>query len=455
MFGTNKYILLNNKYKLLEFPTYGVLQMNFDNLGNKDLPERKKNIEKGLFLKQGTSFINRDAVELFELCNGKRTLLEVLEMFSKDDKVKQFLIKAIERKHLVLEDHPSINGLNIRGSKEYFLPLHISLELTDGCNLNCKYCYRRENIEKSTFIDAKKLIKLIEKLGEETLSMIEITGGEPSIHPHFTEIVKYILQKGIMVGVLTNGINLPKNALEEFNLYIEKIIWGVSLDSYDSEYHDKSRGKKGAWTATVNTIKELVKHNYFVRVAMVVTPENINHLDKTAELCVNLGVKFFSFSTSLPFGKVKNIEWKEEHTLKLLEEGNKVIEKYKSIIPIVQEESTDMLKTAKNCGAGWKNFTIGPDFTVRPCVMSDSKRDAIGIIDPDNPIEFFKNHKENTFFFSNIIPPNGQICGDCGLLHFCWPCMLRVRKAVESGLINIENCKWIKNSDLGFLDIKI
>jgi hypothetical protein len=33
--------------------------------------------------------------------------------------------------------------------------------------------------------------------------------------------------------------------------------------------------------------------------------------------------------------------------------------------------------------------------------------------------------------------------------------MLRGRKAVESGLINIENCKWIKNSDLGFLDIKI
>ncbi|PNR96544.1 radical SAM protein [Petrotoga olearia] len=458
MYDINKYAILNNHYKLLEFPTYGVLQVKSDNMKNRDRIiqiDGKENIEKGLFLKQASSFINHDAVELFKLCNGSKTLKEIFEMFSNDDKIRQFLFRAIERNHVSLVDKPSVDGLDVRGTKDFFLPLHMSIELTDGCNLNCKYCYRREDIRKSTFIDSEKLKVMVEKLNKETLSMVEITGGEPTLHPHFTEILKYILERGITVGVLTNGVKLPENSTEELEPYADKIIWGVSLDSYDPEYHDKFRGKKGAWESTVKNIKKLVNHNFFVRVAMVVTPENIDQLDKTAELSVNLGARFFTFSASLPFGKGKNIEWKEEYALKLFEEGNKVIKKYEGIIPIVQEESGDLLKHSKNCGAGWKNFTVGPDFAVRPCVMSEPKRDVIGIIDPDNPTKFFENHKEETFFYSKIVPPNREICGDCELLHFCWPCILRARKAVEDGLMDIDKCKWMNDSYVEFLKVKV
>jgi len=87
MHDINKYAILNNYYKLLEFPTYGVLQVKSDNMGNRDRIiqiDGKENIEKGLFLKQASSFINHDAVELFKLCDGSKRLKEIFQMFSNE-----------------------------------------------------------------------------------------------------------------------------------------------------------------------------------------------------------------------------------------------------------------------------------------------------------------------------------------------------------------------------------
>ncbi|GAB6116880.1 subtilosin maturase AlbA [Thermoanaerobacter brockii subsp. lactiethylicus] len=435
------YVSLNSEdYELLEFPTYGILK-------------RKRTIntikEKGeipfynSFKEQTLEFVNKDAVTVLKLCDGKRTVGKILYLFPDNDKVKQFLLQAVHKKHVILKEEPLTGELTIKGTKDFFMPSHLVIELTDNCNLNCIHCYRIRDGKEGTFINAEKLQILLKNLANETACGVELTGGEPTIHPDFELIVKTAVQHFSIVGVLTNGIYLPDELLEKICNYNNQIFWSISLDSHQPEYHDKFRGKRNAWLTTVENIEKLVKYNFLVRVAMTITPENIKHIEKVAELCVNIGVKVFSYSPVLPFGKARNFSWSAEDLWELANEEEKIREKYKNIIPIVQFEGFAKNSVCKNCGAGWKSVVIDPNFNVRPCVMADLSSDVIGKIDPYNPKTFFENYKDVVFFYANADVPEREICGDCKFLNFCTPCILRVRKVIEERLIEIEKCKWV------------
>ncbi|MGB9679651.1 MAG: radical SAM protein [Thermoanaerobacteraceae bacterium] len=117
-------------------------------------------------------------------------------------------------------------------------------------------------------------------LANETVCGVELTGGEPTIHPDFELIVKTAVEHFSIVGVLTNGTYLPDELLEKICNYNNQIFWNISLDSHQPEYHDKFRGRRNAWLTTIENIKKLVKYNFLVRVAMTITPENIKTLKK-------------------------------------------------------------------------------------------------------------------------------------------------------------------------------
>ncbi len=240
---------------------------------------------------------------------------------------------------------------------------------------------------------------------------IEITGGEPTLHPDFLDIVEYAAKRVSMVGILTNGVYLPPGTIERLSKYREKLFFSISLDSHDPEYHDRFRGIPGAWKKTVSNIKQLTSAGYKVRVAMTVTPDNIDHLERTAELAVKLGVKVFSYNPILPFGKAGgDVVWSPEDLWKLSAADKRVRKKFKSIIPVIQLEEFDSEGSTKNCGAGWRSCTIGPDLGIRMCVISDSKRDAFGRIDPSDVESTFKEVSDNMMFFYNASSPPGQTC---------------------------------------------
>ena len=72
-------------------------------------------------------------------------------------------------------------------------PLTTRLDVNLGyeCNNNCLFCYfrRRKEVRRNISTEqAKKLMRLIKKLGIDTF---EITGGEPSIREDIAELVAY------------------------------------------------------------------------------------------------------------------------------------------------------------------------------------------------------------------------------------------------------------------------
>lgn len=115
------------------------------------------------------------------------------------------------------------------------------IRITSKCNMSCEHCCfgcnkhkRGRHLSKENFY---KIVDSIDNLGDEILT---ITGGEPTIHPHFFSMLKYAVESDIYsIFIATNGkskdkaIKLYHYMRDVKELYgEEKLHVELSLDSY-------------------------------------------------------------------------------------------------------------------------------------------------------------------------------------------------------------------------------
>ncbi len=85
------------------------------------------------------------------------------------------------------------------------------IEVTDNCNLRCPTCYAGSGPERQTHRSLEQIERMLERAvaNEGEPSIIQISGGEPTVHPEFFEILK--LAQQLPIGHLlvnTNGIRI-------------------------------------------------------------------------------------------------------------------------------------------------------------------------------------------------------------------------------------------------------
>lgn len=127
----------------------------------------------------------------------------------------------------------------------------VIFEITDACNLKCSFCY--EDVRR-----AKKAVPL--EVFQNVLRKykpfyLQITGGEPTMHPQFEELLKIALKKCPIVQFTTNGTIL-ENKLPFFTSLRKKPIIAISLDA-STGLHDTIRGRNGLYHMILDVIPEL------------------------------------------------------------------------------------------------------------------------------------------------------------------------------------------------------
>lgn len=89
-------------------------------------------------------------------------------------------------------------------------PVHIQLNPTNKCNLNCKFCSCK-NRDKNLELSFERVEKLVENLVLLGCKAVTITGGgEPLLYTHINETVDLFHKNNIRIGLVTNGYNLRK-----------------------------------------------------------------------------------------------------------------------------------------------------------------------------------------------------------------------------------------------------
>lgn len=86
-------------------------------------------------------------------------------------------------------------------------PLRVFLEITQLCNLSCRFCYLGRN-KIDEFVSFKGFSKIIRKIKRNTLEIV-LTGGEPFLHPKLEEFIKLSSFNRLSVEINTNG-SLPE-----------------------------------------------------------------------------------------------------------------------------------------------------------------------------------------------------------------------------------------------------
>lgn len=86
-------------------------------------------------------------------------------------------------------------------------PRHLSLKLTDDCNLKCPYCYTRKG---SQYITGDMVAAVAAAADELQVLDLTLGGGEPTMHPEFPQFAKRLWSNHTFgLSVTTNGL-LPK-----------------------------------------------------------------------------------------------------------------------------------------------------------------------------------------------------------------------------------------------------
>lgn len=113
------------------------------------------------------------------------------------------------------------------------------LEITDSCNLRCPVCYAASGPERLTHRPLALIEKMLDAIvrNERKPDVVQISGGEPTLHPRFFEVVTLAKARPIRhLMVNTNGVRIAQeeefvkklSEIENFEVYLQ-------FDSFERE----------------------------------------------------------------------------------------------------------------------------------------------------------------------------------------------------------------------------
>jgi hypothetical protein len=95
----------------------------------------------------------------------------------------------------------------------------VLIEITERCNLSCPTCFAGSSPTESHLLSLGEFEKQVDGLvagGKQGSDMIQLSGGEPTIHPDFFAMVELLFDRGFHnVTINFNGIKLAQAAFVE------------------------------------------------------------------------------------------------------------------------------------------------------------------------------------------------------------------------------------------------
>ncbi len=188
-------------------------------------------------------------------------------------------------------------------------PFLIVWNFTNMCNLRCLHCYQRADKPLPNELSLEEKINVVDQLDEAGVAAIALSGGEPTIHPHFYRILYEIASRGMYAAVATNGwvfadIEKLEKAKKLGLRYVE-----VSIDSANPRRHDWFRGVPGSWERAVKALENAVKLGLNHAMAVTITKVNIHEVEEILDLAESIGVKRVVFFNFVPTGRGKENVW--------------------------------------------------------------------------------------------------------------------------------------------------
>jgi radical SAM protein with 4Fe4S-binding SPASM domain len=87
-----------------------------------------------------------------------------------------------------------------------------NLLLTTVCNRRCPYCFAQSAMgggASAQYLSLPDLVRAADLLVASRVRRVGVLGGEPTLHPAFVDICRYLVDRRLRVTVFTNGLTSP------------------------------------------------------------------------------------------------------------------------------------------------------------------------------------------------------------------------------------------------------
>ncbi len=295
------------------------------------------------------------------------------------------------------------------------MPLGISVEPTNLCNLKCKECPTGMEILKRPkgHIDNDLAKKLLSELSPKLTTVIFYFQGEPFINKDVYELINFASEKKVYSITSSNGHYFTRENVQKIiNSGLDKLI--ISMDGTTQEIYEKYR-VTGSLEKVIDGIKLLVSEKQIEKsklpklvLQFLVTAKNEHQVNDAKKIAKELNVDQISFKTAQIYD-FKN--------------GNPLIPKndkysrYKE-----QKDGSYQIKSKlKNrCWRMWSQPVVTSTGDVVPCCFDKDANYKIGNLNDNNFKEIWQSEKYQNFRKMVFKDRKSiDICRNCteGLFH--------------------------------------
>lgn len=141
--------------------------------------------------------------------------------------------------------------------------------------------------------------KLIDEIAELRVNHVNLTGGEPTIHPHFEKAVERLYCYGVSASVVTNATRVSDDFIKFISRYGVYVI--ASLDG-PRGVHEKVRGP-GTYDLTVENLRLLKKSGIPFTIVTAVNEVNYGYVGTVIDLAPELGADDVALIPTMPSGR--------------------------------------------------------------------------------------------------------------------------------------------------------
>ena len=169
---------------------------------------------------------------------------------------EELAVLLIQHRFLLLDDNENAAEKN---SRDDIHPVFFMIDLTNRCNMACKYCLREaEMSENSKTLSDEKAVEICDHIlrycketGEDKIT-VQPWGGEPLLEKNKIFLIQdYLTEHGIApcISIETNGLLLTDELIDE--LYRRDIWVSVSIDGPEALHNGQRVFRDGRPTHSI------------------------------------------------------------------------------------------------------------------------------------------------------------------------------------------------------------
>lgn len=339
--------------------------------------------------------LNEDATQLLSLALSDKALPE-----------DSSFLDSLEMDGLVNDHSCAIVEHRVRPIIRYAW-----LELTNRCNCHCLHCYGAFGLpcesELANELSTEEWKRVLEQLKFMGCEAFQFIGGEPLMHPGFSELLRYAVELGMKrIDIFTNAYLLTES-LADLIAEVGASV-RVSLYGHNAVSHDHITQHKGSFARLDHSLDLLHERNVPVNIAVVMMRENQHLLPKIRGYIEGKGLRFNGFDT------VRTVKHSPQASHAVTDpeiNAKRIISR-----PRFKTSSDDFAVNHQWNSCWFGKFSITASGNVIPCIFA---RDlSCGNIRTDR----WEDIREKLLGYWRITKDQVEECRDCEFRYACDDC---------------------------------